>query len=843
MHPAFRFTLNCVYSCPASLCLASTLSLDASSIAVPSYFQYTLLYPTFPHLQAEVNRLMDIIVHSLYSNKDIFLRELVSNSADALDKVRFLSLTDPSALGEGDAKDLPFGIQISVDKEKRILSIRDTGVGMTKTDLINNLGTIARSGTAAFLEQMQKGGDLNLIGQFGVGFYSVYLISDYVEVITKHADDKQWVWESSASGSFAISEDTDGAPLGRGTQINIHLKDEAKEYLQESKLRELVARYSEFISFPISLLVEKEIEKEVPIEEEETKPAEKKEENTTDADSDDAVEEEEEDEEEKKPKTRKVKETVQEWEVLNDSKALWLRPPGNVSTEEYNKFYGVLINDEFAKPLAHSHFRAEGDVDFKAVLYLPDSAPPDMYDNYNNKKPRVKLYVRRVFISDSFEDLLPKWLSFLVGLVDSDSMPLNVSREMLQMAEGMKVIKKKLVRKAIEMIKKLSDAAEKANEGGSDDDSADGKKSGWFGGKKSDDADADKKAAIEATEKFESFWKNFGKALKMGVIEDTANRRRLMPLIRFYSSSSPANLTSLEAYVGRMKPNQTDIYYLVGTGGVDELKRSPFVEAVVAKGYEVIFFTDALDEYMMGHVNEYDDKKFINISKDDLKLEEGKDEKAKEKRAAAHYKGLTTWWKKAINDTSISTVKVSTRLASAPCVVVSGKWAWSATMERIARAQALSDNDRSQYMRGQRTFEINPRHPLVRELRARWEANPDEASLTTKAKLLYETCLMESGFLLDDSKSHNDNVLNLLAGDLGISDLATLEEEDYPEIEEDSKKKGGSGSDSGDSDGDNLRGTFDGNKPVDEAEIQRMMDEITAKTEARAKDTGAKDEL
>lgn len=789
---------------------------------------------------------MDIIVHSLYSNKDIFLRELVSNSADALDKVRFLSLTDSSALGEGSAKDLPLEIKISVDKEKRILSLRDTGVGMTKTDLINNLGTIARSGTAAFLEQMQKGGDLNLIGQFGVGFYSVYLVSDYVEVVTKHADDKQWVWESTASGSFAISEDTTGAPLGRGTQINIHLKEEAKEYIQEAKLRELIARYSEFISFPISILVEKEVEKEVPIEEEgpAEKPTEEKKASEGDEDADEAVEEDE--EEEEKPKTKKVKETVQEWEVLNDSKALWLRPPGNVSDEEYDKFYGALVKDEFEKPLAHSHFRAEGDVDFKAVLYLPDSAPADMYDNYYTKKPRVKLYVRRVFISDSFEELLPKWLSFLVGLVDSDSMPLNVSREMLQMAEGMKVIKKKLVRKAIEMIKKLSDAEEKAREGSAEEGS-DGKKSGgWFSGKKSETEDSDaKKAAEEATTKYSTFWKHFGKALKMGLIEDTANRRRLMPLLRFHSSTSPSNLTSLEAYVSRMKPNQTGIYYLVGTGGVDELKRSPFVEAVTSRGYEVIFFTDALDEYMMGHVNEYDDKTFINISKDDLKLEEGKDDKAKEKRAAAHYKGLASWWKKALNDSSISAVKTSRRLASAPCVVVSGKWGWSATMERIARAQALTDSDRSTYMRGQRTLEINPRHPLVRELRARWEANPDDDGLALNAKLLYETCLMESGFLLDDAKAHNDAVLRLLAGDLGVGDLATLDEEDYPEIEDDSKKKKGGDSSSAD---EGASGDFsgfsgfggDGNKKFDEADIERMMAEIQAKTEAEAK---VKDEL
>ncbi|KAG7671739.1 hypothetical protein Ndes2526B_g07363 [Nannochloris sp. 'desiccata'] len=781
--------------------------------------------------QAEVNRLMDIIVHSLYSNKDIFLRELISNAADALDKVRFLSLTDASALGEGAAKELPLGIKISVDKEKGILSLRDTGVGMTKTDLINNLGTIARSGTAAFLEQMQKGGDLNLIGQFGVGFYSVYLVADYVEVITKHSTDKQWVWESTASGQFAVSEDLNGEALGRGTVINIHLKKEAKEYMQESKLKDLVARYSEFINFPISLQVEKTVEKEVPLDEAELEAANaaaaaekaaKKEKKEADSDdsSDDAVEEESEDTaaEDALPKTKKITEVVKEWEVLNDSQALWLRPPGDVSDEEYEKFYKVLVKSDDEAPLAHSHFRAEGDVDFKAVMYLPSSAPPDMYDQYYTKKPRVKLYVRRVFISDSFEELLPKWLSFLVGLVDSDSIPLNVSREMLQMAEGMKVIRKKLVRKAIEMIKKLSDAEEKVREGG-DDDGKDNK-SGWFG-KNAAKEEADKKAT-EATEKYTKFWKLFGKAVKMGIIEDTANRKRLMPLLRFRTSSSGTNQTSLDAYISRMKANQTGIYYLVGTGGVEELEQSPFVEALVSKGFEVIYFTDALDEYVMGHVNEYDDKKFINVSKDDLKLEETDEEKAKEKRAAAHYKGLATWWKGAIGDVSISSVKTSRRLSSAPCVVVSGKYGWSATMERIARAQALSDSERSTFMRGQRTLEINPRHPLVRELRSRWEDNPDDPQLKKNAKLLYESCLMESGFLLDDTKSHNEAVMQLLGSAMDIDEdlKSPLEEEDYPEIPVEEKKGGKDGGDS--TIGDGMGG-------FDQAKLEQMMQEMNAK--------------
>lgn len=721
--------------------------------------------------QAEVSRLMDIIVHSLYSNKDIFLRELISNAADALDKVRFLALSDQTL--QSSIQELPPAIKISVDKENNILSIRDTGIGMSKEELISNLGTIARSGTAAFLEQMQKGGDLNLIGQFGVGFYSVYLVADYVEVVSKSArgdsSSKQWVWESKASGEYAISEDASGNDLERGTQINIHLKPEAKEYLQESKLRELVARYSEFIDFPISLLVEKVVEVEESSDES-TEDDSKGSEGSKD-DSTLTVEDVEGDDEKEKEPKEKVKktETVMDWEVLNDAKALWLRPPGNVSDEEYDKFYKVLAKRDWEAPLARSHFKAEGDVDFKAVLYLPSTAPPDMYDNYYTSKPQLKLYVRRVFVSESFEQLLPKWLSFLVGLVDSDSMPLNVSREMLQLSEGIKVIRKKLVRKAIEMIRKLSDADEKVRESGLEVEEEKEK--------------VKNQAKIETAKKYATFWRNFGKAVKMGIIDDTSNRRRLLPLLRFATSATPAgNLTSLDAYVSRMQPNQTSIYYLVGTGGVEELKSSPFVETLVSRGLEVILFTDPLDEYVMGHVNEYEDKSFINVSKDDLKLEEDDQSKETDKKAQKAYAGVAKWWKGVISDPSVSTVKVSRRLSTAPCVVVSGKWGWSATMERIARAQALGDNEKAAFMRGQRTLEINPRHPLVRKLKEDWEASNESsetAPLEDTAKLLYEACLMESGYILDDVKGHTARLVALLGKGLGVTDSSPLPEEEY----------------------------------------------------------------
>ncbi|KAK6277939.1 hypothetical protein POUND7_018262 [Theobroma cacao] len=407
--------------------------------------------------QAEVSRLMDIIINSLYSNKDIFLRELISNASDALDKIRFLSLTDKEVLGEGDTAKLE--IQIKLDKEKKILTLRDRGIGMTKEDLIKHLGTIAKSGTSAFVEKMQSSGDLNLIGQFGVGFYSVYLVADYVEVISKHNDDKQYVWESKADGAFAISEDTWNEPLGRGTEIRLHLRDEAQEYLEEGKLKELVKKYSEFINFPIYIWASREVDVEVPAEEDESSDEEETSDSTSEEGEDEDAEKSEDEGTEKKPKTKKVKETSNEWELLNDVKAIWLRSPKEVTEEEYTKFYQSLAKDfGDEKPLAWSHFTAEGDVEFKAVLFVPPKAPHDLYESYyNTNKANLKLYVRRVFISDEFDELLPKYLNFLKGLVDSDTLPLNVSREMLQAHSSLKTIKKKLIRKALDMIRKIAE--------------------------------------------------------------------------------------------------------------------------------------------------------------------------------------------------------------------------------------------------------------------------------------------------------------------------------------------------------------------------------------------------
>ncbi|CAA2958316.1 endoplasmin homolog [Olea europaea subsp. europaea] len=671
----------------------------------------------------------------------------------ALDKIRFLSLTDKEVLGEGDNAKLE--IQIKLDKEKKILSIRDRGIGMTKEDLIKNLGTIAKSGTSAFVEKMQSSGDLNLIGQFGVGFYSVYLVADYVEVISKHNDDKQHVWESKADGAFAVSEDVWNEPLGRGTEIRLHLRDEAQEYLDEYKLKELVKKYSEFINFPIHLWASKEVDEEVPADEDESSD----EDETSESKSSEEEEEEEESdkEDEKKPKTKTVKKTTYEWELLNDVKAIWLRNPKEVTDEEYVKFYHSLAKDfDDEKPLAWSHFTAEGDVEFKAMLFVPPKAPQDLYEGYyNSNKSNLKLYVRRVFISDEFDELLPKYLNFLRGLVDSDTLPLNVSREMLQQHSSLKTIKKKLIRKALDMIRKLADE---------DPDES------------NDKENKDIEESSDSNEKkgqYTKFWNEFGKSIKLGIIEDATNRNRLAKLLRFETTKSDGKLTSLDKYISRMKAGQKDIFYITGTSK-EQLEKSPFLERLTKKNYEVIFFTDPVDEYLMQYLMDFEDKKFQNVSKEGLKI--GKDSKDKELKES--FKELNKWWKSALANENIDDVKISNRLADTPCVVVTSKYGWSANMERIMQSQTLSDASKQAYMRGKRVLEINPRHPIIKELRERVVKDPEDENVKQTARLIYQTALMESGFILNDPKDFASRIYSSVKSSLNISPDAPVEEED-----------------------------------------------------------------
>jgi len=644
-----------------------------------------------------------------------------------------LALTDKSALGEGDEANLD--VHVSVDKEKRMISIRDKGIGMTKSHLIDHLGTIAKSGTAAFLDTMASGGDMSMIGQFGVGFYSVYLVADHVEVVTKNNDDSsQWIWESKADGAFVVTEDKENEPLGRGTDIRIYLKEEMLEYLEESKLRQLITTYSEFIQFPIYLEVEKTeyVEVEIP--------------------ADEAEDDEAEEGEDSAPKTKKVKEVTQEWEQINSNKAIWLRTPKDVEEEEYNTFYKTLTKD-FKDPLAHTHFSAEGDVEFKAILYVPEEAPPQLFNDAGTEGAErgLKLYVRRVFISDEFDELLPKYLSFVKGLVDSDSLPLNVSREQLQQSSSLKTIKKKLVRKVLDMLRKMADD------------------------EMYEDDEGEEASTDEVEMKYTKFWEQYGKAIKLGIIDDSMNRSRLAKLLRFRTSEMGSDITSLEEYVDRMKEGQDNIYYLA-CSSIDECATSSSTERLIKEGYEVIYFTDPIDEYVMQQLTEFEDKSFQNASKENLKV--GEQDAALASKIKDLYKPLTKWWKDISDD--IDTVKISQRLTSSPMTVVTSKYGWSANMERIMSAQALGSDTQASYMKSKKTLEINAKHPVIIAMLDKVNSDSADPVLRRQATILYENALLESGFALADPKAFSERLLATMQDGLGVSSMEVDDGYEFP---------------------------------------------------------------
>uniref|UniRef100_A0A6Q2Y0K8 Histidine kinase/HSP90-like ATPase domain-containing protein n=1 Tax=Esox lucius TaxID=8010 RepID=A0A6Q2Y0K8_ESOLU len=637
--------------------------------------------------KAEVNRMMKLIINSLYKNKEIFLRELISNASDALDKIRLLSLTNDEALLGNEE----LTIKIKSDKEKNMLHITDTGIGMTKEDLVKNLGTIAKSGTSEFLNkmtemQMEGQSTSELIGQFGVGFYSAFLVADKVIVTSKHNNGTQHIWESD-SNEFSIIEDPRGDTLGRGTTISLVMKEEATDYLELETIKNLVKKYSQFINFPIYVWSSKTETVEEPIEEDAAE-AEKKEDT-----AEDEAEVEEEEEEKDKPKTKKrygrFPKTVWDWELMNDIKPIWQRAAKEVEEDEYKAFYKTFSRDT-DEPMTYIHFTAEGEVTFKSILFVPGAAPRGLFDEYGSKKNDfIKLYVRRVYITDDFHDMMPKYLNFVKGVVDSDDLPLNVSRETLQQHKLLKVIRKKLVRKTLDMIKKI--AEEQYNE---------------------------------------KFWKDFGTNIKLGVIEDHSNRTRLAKLLRFQTSKSDTALSSLEQYVERMKEKQEKIYFMAGINK-KEAESSPFVEKLLKKGYEVIYLTEPVDEYCIQALPEFDGKRFQNVAKEGVKFDES--EKVKEKREALEkeYEPLTTWMKDTALKDKIEKAVLSQRLTNSPCALVASQYGWSGNMERIMKAQAYQtgkDISTNYYASQKKTLEINPKHPLIKELlkRIKVDDGPEE---------------------------------------------------------------------------------------------------------------------
>lgn len=680
---------------------------------------------------ADIQQLMSLIINTFYSNKDIFLRELISNSSDALDKIRCQSLTDESAL----STESHLGIKLIPDVEAKTLTIEDTGIGMTKLDLVNNLGTIARSGTKAFMEAVQSGeGDFSMIGQFGVGFYSAYLVADKVTVVSKNNDDQCHIWESVAGGTFEVTvNEGQYQEMTRGTRIILHLKDDMEEFLEEKRIKDLVKTHSEYMQYPIELSVEKTEEREVTASDQEDEAAEEEEKkDTEEKEGEDA-----EADKEPKKKTKTVKEVSREWELLNKQKPIWMRKPEDVTHEEYTSFYKSLTND-WDDHSAVKHFSVEGQLEFKAVLYAPKRAPFDMFEQ-KKKKSSVKLYVRRVFITDDCDELMPEWLSFVKGVVDSEDLPLNISREALQQNKILGVMKKNLVKKCLEMFNELA----------------------------------------EDSEAYNTFYEQFAKNIKLGIHEDSTNRAKIADLLRYQTTKSGESFISFREYCDRMKEGQNDIYYITGESKA-AVENSPFLEGLKKKGFEVIIMVDPIDEYAVQQLREYDGKKLKSITKEGLDLADTEDEKKKFEELKAEFEPLCKTIKELLHD-KVEKVVVTQNLAESPCILTTSEFGWSANMERIMKAQALRDNSMTSYMVSKKTMEINPYNPIMNELRKKVSEDKGDKTVKDLIWLIFDTAMITSGFSLDDGNEFGQRLHRMIKLGLAIDDDEV--EADLPELE------------------------------------------------------------
>jgi molecular chaperone HtpG len=702
--------------------------------------------------QAEINQLLSLIINTFYSNKDVFLRELVSNSSDAIDKIRHLCLTDGTRR-ENEAR---LGIRISTDVERKTLTIEDTGLGMTKLDLINNIGTIAKSGTRGFMESILKNeasADLSMIGQFGVGFYSAYLVADKVVVHSKHDDEESaHTWSSSAGGTFTIAPLVDGT-LKRGTRIVLHLKDDKLEYLETRKLAGILKRHSEFITHPIELLTTRTEETEVEDTEEpeNVSPSVDVSENADvstnavvsdgDCESDDDGKHDTEIDDvtglTPPPKTKKIQKTTSEWVLQNTQRPIWTRAPADVTKDEYTAFYKALTSD-WEDHLAVKHFACEGSLEFKSVLFVPKRAQFDMFES-KKKRSSVRLYVRRVFITDECEGLLPEWLSFLRGVVDSNDLPLNISRETLQQNKIVKVIAKNLVKKAIELIQELS----------------------------------------ENEDNYKSFYETFSKNLKLGVYDDQTNREKLASFLRFATTRHEKTPTSLDEYIGRMSDKQESIYYITGES-LPQMRESPFIEALVENNFEVLLFDDPIDEYVTQQLRDFKGKKLVCCTKEGLSFDGSRDLAGD----IVEFEPLCKKIKEVLGE-HVEKVAISHRVSKSPCCLVTSEYGWSANMERIMKAQALRDTSTSQYMTAKKIMEVNPAHPIVKEMLAMVKNEKPDAAVSDYVWLLYDTSTLSSGFTLAEPTRFSDRLYKLvqigMKGNFDQETTATLSPAETPD--------------------------------------------------------------
>lgn len=626
--------------------------------------------------QTEVKQMLHLMIHSLYSNKEIFLRELISNASDAADKLRFEGLSD-DALFEGDSD---FKIHVTVDKEARTISISDNGIGMSRQEVIDHIGTIAKSGTAKFFESLtgDQAKDANLIGQFGVGFYSSFIVADNVSITTRRAGlgaEHGVRWESSGEGEYTLETvemDT------HGTVVTLHLRENEDEFLEGMRLRNIIRKYSDHITLPI--LMEKE-------------------------DFAGAEDEEEKEKEKEKP-------AEPELECVNSASALWARPKSEISDEEYDEFYKHVAHD-FEAPLARTHNRVEGSSEYTSLLYIPARAPFDLWDR--ERRHGIKLYVRRVFIMDDADQLMPNYLRFVRGIIDSADLPLNVSREILQHNKTIDTIRANSVKKVLGLFETM---------------------------------------AKNDAEKYATFWKEFGRVIKEGPGEDFANKDRIAKLLRFSSTHTDSETqdVSLEDYVSRMKEGQKEIYYVTAESFA-AAKNSPHLEIFRNKGIEVLLLADRVDEWLVSSLTEFDDKPLKSVAQGELDLGDMEDEKEKaaQEETSKAFADIVGRIKTSLGD-AVSEVRVTHRLTSSPACLVTGENDMSANLERILKSAG-------QNMPGSKPiFEINPEHPLV--LRLKDES--DEGQFGDLAKVLFDQALLAEGGQLDDPASFVQRMNELL---------------------------------------------------------------------------------
>jgi len=695
---------------------------------------------------ADIDQMMGLIVNTFYKAKEVSIREIISNASDALDKIRYQALTDSSLIKD----DPEFKIQIEANPEEKTLIIRDSGIGLTKEEMIQNLGTIATSGTKNFMSAIKAGADVSMIGQFGVGFYSAFLISNRVQVRSKSLKDKQHVWESAANGKFHIIDDSKNPhQLVRGTEIILHLKEDQLEYLEERRIKEVVKKHSEFINYPIMLLVNEEIEKEVT-DDEIDEDEDKKEEDKKEDDKKEDVKKEDDNNdvslegEKLKKKTRKITEIKSKFDQINKSKPIWSMKPEDVTPEMYNEFY-KLISSDYQNPLAHKHFKVEGNASFSGILFIPGRAPFDLFNN-NKKQENIKLHARKVFINCDAKELCPEHFSFVKGVIEVDDLPLNISRETLQQNKFVNIIKKTVVKKTIEMVSDM-----KQND----------------------------------TESYKKFLKSFGKNLKFACHEDGANRAKLSSFLTYETTKTKKDETKcLDDYIADMHEKQEVIYYITGESKSAVLGL-PYLERFIQEDIEVLIMTEPIDEYFVQQVNEYEGKKLQSVTKEGLELP--KDDKFKTEDLSSEFETLTKRMKEILGE-RVEKVEISSLMTVSPCYIRTSQFGWSSRMEQIMKNQALRDNSFNTHMTSKKTLCLNPKNKIMIEINRRFIDDKNDSVSKSLALLLFETAIIVSGgFTLDKPYEYASRIYKLTKLGLNICDEKL--DEDLPELKDEDTVK------------------------------------------------------